>query len=104
MGDPFGFSGRKGERDLASMSAEQLTAWENEGIPNLDRRSDVVEALCDERQDTATTLSFPLHWATPLQGWNYLFDMAIACELLSPRPDDLVLDLAAGSCWATEWL
>jgi len=28
----------------------------------------------------------------------------VACELLGPRPDDLVLDFAAGTCWATELL
>ncbi len=33
-----------------------------------------------------------------------MFDFAIACELLTPRPDDLVLDFAAGTCWASELL
>ena len=86
------------------MSPDRLDAWENSGIPGLDRQSDAGEALSDERQDMATTLSFPLHWSSPRLSWNYLFDGAIACELLSPRPDDLVLDFAAGSCWATELL
>ena len=36
--------------------------------------------------------------------WNFLFDFSVACELLAPRPDDLVLDFAAGTCWATELL
>ena len=36
--------------------------------------------------------------------WRYLFDLAIAGELLAPRPDDRVLDLAAGTCWASEVL
>jgi len=100
----FGFSGREGESDLATMSPRQLDAWENEGIPGLDRQTDTVEARSDERQDIATSLSFPLHWTTPRESWDYLFDLAVACELLSPRPDDLVLDFAAGSCWATEFL
>jgi SAM-dependent methyltransferase len=39
-----------------------------------------------------------------VQSWNYLFDFSVACELLAPRPDDLVLDFAAGTCWATELL
>jgi SAM-dependent methyltransferase len=100
----FGFSGRDGESAIATMSAGQLDAWENEGIPNLDRQTDAMEAWSDERQDIATTLSFPLHWTTPRESWDYLFDLAVICELLSPRPDDLVLDFAAGSCWATEFL
>jgi len=86
--------------DAASAPAFGFTG----GVPNLDRKSDMVEARSDERQDLATTISFPLHWTTPRESWDYLFDLAVACELLGPRPDDLVLDFAAGSCWATEFL
>ena len=63
-----------------------------------------VEARADEKQDATSSLNFPLHWTTPEQSCNYLFDFAVACELLTPRPDDLVLDFAAGTCWATELL
>jgi SAM-dependent methyltransferase len=103
-GEPFGFAGIPGEDSLASMSPEQLTAWENRDIPSLGRASDASEARADEKQDAITSLNFPLHWTTAKESWDYLFDFAIACELLAPRPDDLVLDLAAGTCWATELL
>jgi SAM-dependent methyltransferase len=89
---------------IASMTAAELLAWENRGIPNLDRASDRCETEADERQDLATSLNFPLHWTSARLSWDYLFDFSIACELLAPRPDDLVLDFAAGSCWATELL
>jgi SAM-dependent methyltransferase len=60
--------------------------------------------LADERQDVTSSLCFPLHWTTAALSWNYLFDFSIACDLLGPRPDDLVLDFAAGTCWASELL
>ena len=86
------------------MSAAELSAWENRGVSTIGRSSDRVEAAADERQDLTTSLNFPLHWTCAKESWDYLFDIAIACELLSPRPDDCVLDLAAGTCWATELL
>jgi SAM-dependent methyltransferase len=86
------------------MSAEELSAWENQGVPSIDRASDESEARADEKQDVTTSLNFPLHWTTEGESWNYLFDFAVACELLAPRPDDLVLDFAAGTCWASELL
>ena len=92
------------EQPFSSMSAEELSAWENRDVPTLGRLSDVFEAAADERQDVTTSLNFPLHWTSPRETWDYLFDFAIACELLGPRPDDLVLDFAAGTCWATEFL
>jgi SAM-dependent methyltransferase len=92
------------EESIASMTAAELLAWENRGIPNLDRTSDHCETEADERQDLATSLNFPLHWTSARLSWDYLFDFSVACELLAPRPDDLVLDFAAGSCWATELL
>ncbi len=36
--------------------------------------------------------------------WPYLFDVAIAGELLGLRPDDRILDFASGTSWATELL
>jgi ubiquinone/menaquinone biosynthesis C-methylase UbiE len=36
--------------------------------------------------------------------WQYLFDIAIAGELLGVRPDDRILDFASGTSWATELL
>jgi SAM-dependent methyltransferase len=88
----------------ASIREEDLAGWENRDVPSLDRASDAAEARADEKQDITSSLNFPLHWTTPEQSWNYLFDFSIACELLAPRPDDLVLDFAAGTCWASELL
>jgi len=92
------------EESLAAMTAAELTAWENREVPTIGRSSDHSEARADERQDVTTSLNFPLHWTSAVQSWNYLFDFSIACELLAPRPDDLVLDFAAGTCWAAELL
>jgi SAM-dependent methyltransferase len=103
-GSAFGFSSLPGEESIGSMSAEELSAWENRDVPSIDRASDDSEARADEKQDLTASLNFPLHWTTAMQGWNYLFDFAVACELLAPRPDDRVLDFAAGTCWATELL
>jgi SAM-dependent methyltransferase len=89
---------------IASMSAAELSAWENRDVPTVDRASDRVETVADEKQELATSLNFPLHWTSAALSWNYLFDFAVACELLAPRPDDLVLDLAAGTGWASELL
>lgn len=86
------------------MSAEELSAWENRDVPSIDRASDDSEARTDEKQDVTASLNFPLHWTTALHSWDYLFDFSVACALLAPRPDDLVLDYAAGTCWATELL
>jgi len=86
------------------MTAGDLAAWENRDVPTIDRPSDAAEARADEKQDATTSLNFPLHWTSAAESWNYLFDFAVACALLAPRPDDLVLDFAAGTCWATELL
>jgi hypothetical protein len=83
-----------------SLTAEQLQALENRDVPSIDRASDEAEARADEKQDVSSSLNFPLHWTAPEQSWNYLFDFSTACELLAPRPDDLVLDFAAGTCSA----
>lgn len=100
----FGFSSLPGEESLGSMSAEELSAWENRDVPSIDRASDDFEARADEKQDVTTSLNFPLHWTSAKDSWTYLFDFSVACELLAPRPDDLILDFAAGTCWATELL
>jgi SAM-dependent methyltransferase len=91
-------------RSLESLSERELLALENQDVPTVDRQSDDVEAVADERQDAATSLNFPLHWTSAAESWQYLFDFSIACDLLAPRPDDLVLDFAAGTCWASECL
>jgi len=101
---PCGFTGVPGEELLPSMSVEELSAWENRGILSVDRKSDSFEATADEKQDVTTSLNFPLHWTSATLSWQYLFDFSIACDLLAPRPDDRVLDFAAGTCWATELL
>jgi SAM-dependent methyltransferase len=93
-----------GEDAMATMTPDELFAWENRDVPSLRRETDTVEARADEKQDATTSLNFPLHWTSPEQSWRYLFDFSVACDLLGPRPDDLVLDFAAGTCWATELL
>jgi SAM-dependent methyltransferase len=103
-GQEFSFSSLPGGDGPASVRAEDLSVWENLDVPSIDRASDAAEARADEKQDITSSLNFPLHWTTPEQSWNYLFDFSIACELLAPRPDDLVLDFAAGTCWASELL
>jgi SAM-dependent methyltransferase len=99
-----GFSSLPGEESVGSMSAEELSAWENRDVPSISRASDDSEARADEKQDVTTSLNFPLHWTTAAESWNYLFDFSVACALLAPRPDDLVMDFAAGTCWASELL
>jgi SAM-dependent methyltransferase len=101
---PFGFSGLPGEEHLASMSRDELQAWENVDAPSVGRASDAAEAETDEKQDLASSLNFPLHWTSTRESWDFLFDAAVACEMLAPRPDDRVLDFAAGTGWATELL
>jgi SAM-dependent methyltransferase len=100
----FGFSGLPGEESIGSMSQAELSAWENRNVHSVDRASDRSESAADEKQDLITSLNFPLHWTCAKESWDYLFDFSVACELLSPRPDDLILDLASGTCWATELL
>jgi SAM-dependent methyltransferase len=100
----FGFSGLPGEESIGSMSQAELSAWENRNVHSVDRVSDRSESAADEKQDLITSLNFPLHWTCAKESWDYLFDFSVACELLAPRPDDLVLDLASGTCWATELL
>jgi SAM-dependent methyltransferase len=94
----------KGTEAVPPPSERELLALENQGVPTVDRPSDRVEAVADERQEAITSLNFPLHWTSAAESWQYLFDFSIACELLAPRPDDLVLDFAAGTCWASECL
>lgn len=86
------------------LDAAELRAIENRDVPTLERASDVAEAAADEKQDLTTSLNFPLHWTSATESWHYLFDFAAACQLLAPRPDDRVLDFAAGTCWASELL
>ena len=91
-------------QEVESIAIDQLGALENRDVPVADRSSDSAEARADEKQDPTTTSNFPLHWTTASESWNYLFEFSLACVLLAPRPDDLVLDFAAGTCWATELL
>lgn len=97
-------AGIPGEDGIEAMIPDELLAWENRGLPTGGRQSDEAETRADEKHDEAHSLSFPLHWTSWLESWNYLFDFSLVCELLAPRPDDLVLDLAAGTGWATEFL
>lgn len=99
-----GFEKADGEDRIRAMSPEELISWENADAPSIGRASDRSEAHTDEQQDFVGSLSFPLHWTSMRESWDFLFDAAIACDLLGPRPDDLVLDFAAGTCWASELL
>src|SRR5216684_74668 len=84
-GRPFGFSSLSDdEGSLSSMSAEELSAWENRAIPSIDRASDDAEARADEKQDATTSLNFPLHWTSARESWNYLFDFPLPASF-SPR-------------------
>ncbi len=100
----LGFLADLDEDLVRQMTDEELAAWENRGVTTVDRPTDRVEAAADEKQDVTTSLNFPLHWTSTLLAWGYMFDIAIAGELLAPRPDDRVLDVAAGTCWASEVL
>ncbi len=101
---PSGFWPDPADPPLASLSDAELRAIENRNAPTVDRTSDVSEAVADELQDAVTSQNFPLHWTSAAESWKYLYDLSIACDLLGPRPDDLVLDFAAGTCWASEYL
>jgi SAM-dependent methyltransferase len=89
---------------LASLSDAELLALENANIPATERTSDAAEAAADELQNPLTSLNFPLHWTSAAESWRYFYDLSIACDLLGTRPDDRVLDFAAGTCWASECL
>jgi SAM-dependent methyltransferase len=99
-----GFWSHASDRPLASLSDAELLALENANVPVIGRASDVAEAAADELQNPLTSLNFPLHWTSAVESWRYLFDLSIACDLLGTRPDDRVLDFAAGTCWASECL
>ncbi len=71
----FGFRGIPGETSLASMTPQELLAWENRDVPSICRDSDKSEALADERQDGTTSLNFPLHWTSAKDSWKSLFDL-----------------------------
>ena len=63
-GQESGFSSLSGADGPASLSAEDLAAWENRDVPSIDRVSDGAEARADEKQDRTSSLNFPLHWTT----------------------------------------
>ena len=100
----FGFLEDLQEDRLRRMNREELLEWENRGLTTIHRPSDRAESAADEKQDPTTSLNFPLHWTSAELAWPYLFELAIAGELLGARPDDRVLDFAAGTCWASEIL
>src|SRR5947207_2664982 len=74
----FGSVGLAGEESIGAMSAGELSAWENRGIPSIDRVSDEFESRADEKQDVTTSLNFPLHWTTARESWDYLFEFSVA--------------------------
>lgn len=87
----------------AGTDAAALRERENVGVPALVEHRDEMEALADEKLDEEVALNYPLDRRTRLEGWSYLFDIAIAGEILGARLGDLILDLAAGTCWAGEF-
>lgn len=100
----FGFLEDLQEVRLRQLTPAELLDWENRGLTTIGRASDRAESAADEKQDHTTSLNFPLHWTSAQLSWPYLYEIAIAGELLAPRPDDRVLDFAAGTCWASEIL
>jgi len=56
-----------------------------------------------ERWERVKPFSSPGH-DDVAEGARLIHDFAVALMCLSPRPGDRVLDLGAGSCWASEWL
>ena|ERR1700676_3424384 len=56
-GGGCGFSSLPGEESLGSMTAEELSAWENRDVPSIDRAADDSEARADEKQDVTTSLT-----------------------------------------------
>lgn len=101
---PFGYCGTPGEEHLADMAPAELLAWENAGVPSPGQYSVEREAHADELLDEETVQNYPLHWRTRAECWKYLFDLALSCEALGCNPGDRVLDYAAGTCWASEFL
>ena len=89
---------------VESIAIEQLAAFENRDVPAADRSSDSAEARADEKQDPTTTSNFRFIGLLRRRVGTTFSNSRLACALLAPRPDDLVLDFAAGTCWATEFL
>jgi SAM-dependent methyltransferase len=56
-----------------------------------------------DRWEHVKPFSSPGHDDTR-EGARLIHDFAIALLCLEPKPGDRVLDLGAGSCWASEWL
>jgi SAM-dependent methyltransferase len=102
--DPLASWRHAGSAASGTLTDAEVLALENTNVPSIQRDTDAVEAEADERQDLTTSLNFPLHRTCAASSWNYLFDFSVACQLLGPRPDDLVLDFAAGTGWASELL
>ena len=81
-GDLAGFWTLPDGGSAARLTAAQLTELENRDVPAAGRASD-AEATADEKQDLTTSLNFPLHWTSATESWHYLFDFAVACQLLA---------------------
>jgi ubiquinone/menaquinone biosynthesis C-methylase UbiE len=56
-----------------------------------------------ERWERVKPFSSP-HHDDVAEGARLIHDFAIALQCLAPTPGERVLDLGAGSCWASEWL
>ena len=72
-------------RAQAGQAGEEIAALDQK-LENAAARG--AEAETDAKQDVTSSLNFPLHWTSARESWDFLFDAAIACDLLAPRPDD----------------
>lgn len=87
---------------LFSLPDEALHAWENADLPPQEENRTGMEPA--KWYDRENALVFPLLWSDPLTGWHYLFHLTVLGLALNCRPGDLVLDLAGGSGWVSEFL
>ncbi len=87
---------------LFSLPTEALYAWENADLPSREESGTGIEPARWYDQENA--LVFPLLQSDPLTGWHYLFHLAVIGPALNCRPGDLILDLAGGSGWVSEFL
>ena len=92
------------DASLGAITESELAAWENRDVPSIGRTSDAVETLEDEKQDLATTPQLPAALDERRRAAGTTCSTSPSpVELLAPSaPTIVVLDFAAGTCWATE--
>ena len=101
-----GFWSPPSDRPLASLSDAELLALENADIPTIGPRVRRLRgAPPTSCRLPSTSLNFPLHWTSAAESWRVsLRPVDRVRPPAATRPDDLVLDFAAGTCWASECL